>query len=327
MTVSTNKLKMLYIMKALLERTDEEHILSAEDLKRILAEHGFSADRKTIYSDIETLEAFGLDIVQVKGGVKAGYYIGSREFELPELKLLVDAVQASKFITVKKSGELIRKIERLTSRHNAGQLKRNVFIYNRPKTGNETIYYNVDQIHAAILSDRQIRFQYTEWNLNKELAEKKNGAFYVVSPWALTWDDANYYLIAYEEASGKIKHYRVDKMKNASVTAEARLGRAQFDGFDLADFAKKTFGMYGGRDEIVRIVCRRHLVGVILDRFARDTVLVPVNEENFCVSVLVSVSPQFFGWLTGLGEGIYLDGPESVKKEYSSFLKKILEKY
>ena len=181
----------------------------------------------------------------------------------------MDAVQASKFITAKKSKELISKIEKLASKNSARQLQRNVFIFNRTKTENERIYYNVDQIHTAVLENRQISFQYTEWNLQKELVTRKNGKIYIVSPWALTWDDENYYLIAFEEESRKIKHYRVDKMKNTEIIEEKRLGKDSFADFDLAFFAKKTFGMYGGRDETVSLVCENRLIGVILDRYFR----------------------------------------------------------
>lgn len=327
MAVSDTKLRTLYVMKILLERSDEEHVLSSVDLEKALKAQGMSADRKTIYGDIETLERFGLDIVQVKGGVKAGCYIASRDFELPELKLLVDAVQASKFITTKKSRELISKIEKLTSENNAKQLQRDVFIVNRPKADNETIYYNVDRIYEAMSRDRRIEFQYTEWNMEKMLVPKKNGRYYGVSPWALTWSNENYYLIAYEDASDKIKHYRVDKMKNVTVSGEMRSGREQFDGFDLASFVKKTFGMYGGIDETVSLLCEARLVGVMLDRFGREITIVPEGSEHFRITVPVSVSPQFFGWITGLGEGVSIEGPENVKEEYRLFLRGILEKY
>ncbi len=211
MAVSVVKLRMLYIMKILLEKTDEGHTMSAADIGCALKGYGMSADRKTIYSDIETLREFKLDILQALG-THGGYYICSRRFELPELKLLVDAVQSSKFITSKKSEELIRKLEHLTSEHEAKQLQRHVFIYDRSKAGNETIYYNVDKIHTAILENRQIVFQYAKWTVGRGLVPKKDGAVYKASPWALTWDDGNYYLIAYDEAADRIKHYRVDKM-------------------------------------------------------------------------------------------------------------------
>lgn len=325
MAVSNVKLRTLYIMKILLEKTDEAHILSAADIDNCLHSYGMSADRKTIYSDIHTLQEFGLDILQQKGS-SPGYYVAGREFELPELKLLVDAVQSSKFITSKKTEELIKKLERLTSEYNAKQLQRNVFIYNRPKAGNETIYYNVDYIHTAILQNCQIRFQYAEWTVQKELRPKRNGQFYVLSPWALTWDDQNYYLIAYDAQADRIKHFRVDKMQETSVLDDReRVGAENFERFDLAEFAKKTFGMYGGREEQVTLLCDKSIVGVILDRFGREVMLIPVGESQCRVHVPVAVSPQFFGWITGLGGKVRIAGPENVQCEYRAYLQKILE--
>ncbi|WP_287478183.1 helix-turn-helix transcriptional regulator [Anaerostipes sp.] len=327
MSISKNKLKILYIMKTLLEKSDEKHPLSAADLNRELGQYGLSADRKTIYNDIDTLREFGIDIIQNKGGKDIGYYVGSREFELPELKLLVDSVQSSKFITSRKSEELIRKLEKLAGEYNAKQLQRNVFIYNRLKADNERIYYNVDRIHEAILENRRIAFQYTEWTIKRELVPKKNGAYYAVSPWTLTWNDDNYYLIAYDEHADMLKHYRVDKMKDTSLLQEQRLGEEKFHNFDLAAFSKKMFGMYGGRDEEVTLLCHRQLTGVILDRFGQDAMLIPEGEEQFRVRVLVTVSPQFFGWVAGLGDRVSVQEPESVKKEYRIFLENILKRY
>lgn len=326
MSISSVKLRTLYIMRILLEKTDERHPMSAADIGKALERYEMSADRKTVYSDIETLNEFGMDILQAKG-TGGGYYIGSRDFELPELKLLVDAVQASKFISRKKTEELIKKLEGLASEHDARQLQRNVFIYNRPKTGNETIYYNVDQIHAAILENRQIQYKYAEWTVQKQLKPKKGGAFYNVSPWSLTWDDANYYLIAYDEEADCIKHYRVDKMQQILVTEKERIGKERFQNFDLAEFAKKTFSMFGGCDEEVTLVCDNDIVGVILDRFGKEVSLVPADEEHFRVRVLAAVSPQFFGWVTGIGGKIRIVAPEHVQKEYKDYLLHIVEGY
>ncbi len=326
MAVSQLKLRMLYIMKILLEKSDERHTLSAADINSMLQAYGMSADRKTVYSDIETLREFQIDIVQVKG-TNVGYYIGRREFELPELKLLVDAVQSSKFISRKKSEELIKKLESLTNEYDARLLQRHVFIYNRPKTGNETIYYNVDQIHTAILGNKQITYQYAEWTVQKKLVPKRNGAVYTVSPWSLTWDDQNYYLIAYDDAADVIKHYRVDKMQQVQIIENTRAGKERFQNFDLAEFAKKTFGMYGGHDAEVTLVCKNELAGVILDRFGKGTMLIPQDEEHFRVHILVSVSRQFFGWTAGIGKEMKIAGPESVKEEYKKYLQEILEGY
>lgn len=288
MAVSQVKLRTLYIMKKLLEKTDEKNTMSAADIDKVLHEYGMSADRKTVYNDIETLREFGMDVLQTKG-TNGGYYIGSRRFELPELKLLVDAVQASKFISRRKSEELIRKLESLASEHDARQLRRNVFIYNRPKTGNETIYYNVDQIHTAILENRQIQYQYAEWTVKKELKPKKRGAIYTVSPWSLTWDDANYYLIAYDEEADCMKHYRVDKMQRTCVTERKRIGKEKFQDFDLVEFSKKTFSMYGGHDEEVTLQCGNELIGVILDRFGTEVIVVPAKEGQFRVLSLIHI--------------------------------------
>lgn len=326
MAVSQVKLRMLYIMKMLLEKTDERYTMSATDIDRVLHDFGMSADRKTVYNDIETLKEFGLEVLQSKG-TNGGYYIGNRKFELPELKLLVDSVQASKFISRRKSEELIRKLESLASEHDARQLQRNVFIYNRPKTGNETIYYNVDQIHTAILENRQIQYQYAEWTVKKELKPKKMGAIYRVSPWSLTWDDANYYLIAYDEEADCMKHYRVDKMQRACVTELERKGKEKFQDFDLVEFSKKTFSMYGGHDEEVTLQCGNELIGVILDRFGTEVMIVPAEDGYFRVRVLAAVSPQFFGWVTGIGSRLRIAGPRQVQEEYKEYLREILQGY
>ena len=326
MAGANQKLKILYLLQILRERTDENHIMSATDLCKALEEYGISAERKSIYSDIEALKTFGIDIVQKKGS-NPGYHIASREFEIAELKLLVDAVQASKFITKKKTEELIKKLEGLTNKYEASQFQREVYIYNRAKAQNETIFYNVDYIHDAIFSNVQIQFQYSEWTVKKELQLKKNGDFYVVSPWALTWADENYYLIAYDENADKIKHYRVDKMKKMSLLEGKRLGRERFQEFDLAAFSKKTFGMYGGEDAKITLEGINGLAGVVIDRFGQDVAMMASDEEHFRAIVTVAVSPQFFGWLSGLGAGIKIVSPEHVRIGYKEYLAKLLANY
>lgn len=326
MAAQNQKKKILCVLKILSECTDDSHVMTAAELCKALETYGIKAERKSIYSDIEVLKDCGIDIVQLKGA-NSGYYIGKRKFELPELKLLVDAVQSSKFITIKKSEELIRKLENLASKYEAKQLQRQVYIYNRAKTGNETIYYNVDQIHEAIYKNVQITFHYAEWTVKKELQLKRNGALYKVSPWALTWDDENYYLIGYDESADKIKYFRVDKMLQVHLKYEKRTGKERFEDFDLAAFAKKTFAMYGGYDEEVLLLCHNTLAGVILDRFGRNVWMVPEDEEHFQVKVTVSVSQQFFGWVTGIGDQMMIAGPEHVKKEYAEYLQNVLKNY
>lgn len=325
MAVRNQKLKILYLMEILMNQTDETHIMTAQELCKALDnQYGIPSERKSIYHDIETLQEFGMDIVQSKGK-SPGYYVASRQFELPELKLLVDAVQASKFITSKKSEELIRKLESLASKSDAEQLQRQVFIYNRPKAGNETIYYNVDKIHMAIYRNQKISFQYAEWTIKKELRLKKEGAHYIVNPWALTWDDENYYLVAYEEEGDCIKHYRVDKIQKMEILEERRTGKEVFQKFDLATFAKKTFGMYGGRDESVSLCCQNELVGVVLDRFGKDVMMIPQGENQFHVTVEVAISQQFFGWVTGIGKKMKILSPKRVQDEYYAYLQDIIK--
>lgn len=320
------KLKILYIMKLLLERTDEEHPLSMQQLLADLAAKGVTAERKSVYDDLETLRLYGLD-VQVSRGKVIGYYVADRTFELPELKLLVDAVQSSKFITFKKSTELIQKIESLASGPQARQLQRQVFVANRIKTMNESIYYTVDAIHAAINADQKISFKYYEWDENKQKRLRHDGASYLVSPWALTWDDDNYYMIAYDSAAEKIKHYRVDKMLRLAVSDEKREGQNAFKNFDMGIYSKKVFGMYGGRDEQVTLRCKNHMAGIILDRFGHDVSMYKIDEFQFETTVRVEVSPHFLTWLINFGTDVKITKPQSVIDELKALTKTVIAQY
>ena len=321
------KLKLLYLLRMLEEKTDEEHSLTVPDMIEELAAYGINAERKSIYTDIEALRSFGADIIMEKKEKKTGYYLASREFELAELKLLVDAVQASRFITEKKSTQLIHKLENLTSHYDAATLQRQVFVANRIKNMNESIYYTVDAIHEAINRNKQIKFQYYTWNINKEMEVRKKGEYYEMSPWALLWSDENYYLIAYDSKERKIKHFRVDKMMKLDILRIAREGRELFEAFDLAEYARKMFGMFGGREERVRICFRNEMAGVVMDRFGKDTVFFPEDEAHFSVNVKVAVSRQFFAWILGLGEGVKIMSPQSVVDEMKKELENWLHQY
>ena len=325
--VSPLRLRTLYVMRILLEYSDENHLLSSSDIVRRLKEYGVDAERKSIYTDIGILKQFGMEITTEPN---VGYFVNHRTFELAELKLLVDAVQSSKFITEKSSRKLIKKLESLTSKMNGAQLQRQVFIRNRLKSGNTAIFYNVDKIHAAILKNEKVTFRYCEWTVKKQLRVKKDGALYTVSPWALTWDDENYYLVGCIETDNKIevRHFRVDKMKDLELLDGAsRVGEDVFEGFDLAAFAKKTFGMYGGKDYIVTLNCTNRLVGVVIDRFGKDVPIIPLDDERFETKVLVSVSPQFFGWVTGVGNGMRITGPGEVVQSYREYLQELIDQY
>ena len=321
------KLKMLYLWKLFAEQTDDEHGLTMAQIIEKLSAQGVNADRKTLYLDFEELRRFGLDILATQVGRQTYYSLGARDFELPELKLLVDSVQAAKFITDKKSRELIRKLEGLVSVHQARQLHRQVLISGRVKTMNESIYYNIDRLHEAINADAQIRFQYYQWNVDKQMELRRNGAWYQVSPWALIWDDENYYLVGYDAGDDKIKHFRVDKMLRIRSTDERRAGKDSFKAFDSARYAKSLFGMYGGEETSVTLEGDNGMVGVVIDRFGKDVALVPVDEHRFEASVNVAVSPQFFGWIMALGGSVRITGPAPVVKQMQDAVRRLAEQY
>lgn len=321
-----SKLRTLYIMQELFEKSDEDHRLSTKDLIAMLESNSITADRKSIYDDIETLSVWGMDILYTKEK-PSGYYLASRDFELPELKLLVDAVQSSKFITEKKSRDLIKKLESLTSNSEARQLQRHVYIANRIKTQNESIYYNVDKIHEALLSDSQIQFTYYKWSVDKELIPRNEGKPFVVSPWALTWDDENYYMIGYDQVTDIAKHYRVDKMQKIELTEEKRQGEEKFVGFDIAKFAKSTFGMYGGEHQNVSLECENEMIGAIIDRFGTDIIVQKVGDGKVSVTQEVAMSGQFFGWIVGLGPGVKIVAPQSAVQAFTEWIDNVKSNY
>ena len=298
-------------MQCLTEKTDAEHSVTTQEIIDYLALQGINAERKSIYTDIDLLIDYGMDIVK-NSGRSGGYTLVSRQFELAELKLLVDAVQSSKFITTKKSRDLIGKLETLCSKYEAGQLHRQVVVTNRNKTVNENIYYNVDIIYNAIAENVKIQFQYFEWDVNKEMHLRRNGKVYEVSPWLLTWDDENYYLVGFDSEAGIIKHYRVDKMLHITMSDEPREGKERFEKFDLAAYAKKSFGMYSGKEQKVKLYMENQLAGVIVDRFGKDVMMRPVDETHFTALVDVAVSRQFIHWVFALGDGAKIVGPEEV---------------
>ena len=324
---SFQKLKIIYIMEYLLKNSDEEHAVTTNQIIAYLKSHDIAVERKTIYSDIDALRDFGLDIIQISEGNNHGYYVAGRDFELPELKLLVDSVQSSKFITHKKTLSLIKKIEKLASIHSAQLLNRQVFVKNRIKTMNESIYYNVDEIHNGISNNRKIRFLYFEYNVAKERVYRHGGAYYEVSPFAMTWDDENYYMVAYDSVAGHIKHYRVDKMERITLLDEERDGQEAYEALDMAVYARKTFGMFTGEEVNVQLRFENHLVGAVLDRLGRDVLLIPNGENHFTVRTQVIVSPQFFAWICGFGTAVKVIGPDEVVRQMAEHVKSIAGQY
>ena len=320
------KAKLLYIQKFLLEETDENHSLTVNQIITKLASYGISAERKSIYDDIETLRNFGVDIICIRSRSNS-YFIGERSFQLPELKLLVDAVEASKFITGKKTMELIKKLEGCTSKYQASSLHRQVIVKDRIKNMHESIYYNVDKLHQAIADKKQISFKYMEWTIDKDEKFRKNGVKYVENPCSFCWDNDNYYLITFNSKHQKNLHYRVDRMAEVTILDTACEGCEKSKSFDLVSHAQKHFGMYGGEVTNVEMQFDKSLTGVIIDRFGKDVEIKKADDNNFTICVDIAVSPVFFGWLMSLGTKGKVLGPAWVKRELGKNCKKILNYY
>ena len=321
------KLKMLYIVKIFSEETDDTHRLTMPEIISRLEAYGVNADRKTLYQDFDLLRNFGIDIIATQEGRSFYYNIGSRDFELPELKLLVDSVQSSKFITDRKSSQLISKLESLVSVHEAKLLHRQVLISGRIKNMNESIYYNVDKLHEAINENKQIRFRYFDWNLKKEMQPRYDGMWYQRSPWALMWDDERYYLVVYDSKHENITHYRVDKMMDIQIIDEPREGLEAFREFNIAHYTNTLFGMFSGEETKVTLEAENYMVGVLIDRFGKDIIIAPVDDRKFRTTVTVAVSDQFLGWIIALGGDVKIVAPTPVVKKMQSLIEKMSAQY
>ncbi len=320
------RLKLLYLQKILLEQTDEFHPLSVPQLIEALAKEGIAAERKSIYSDLALLQQFGLDLLSRTGKV-SGWYVGERDFQLPELKLLVDAVQSSRFLTAKKSHALIKKLEGLGNKYDGQQLNRQVFVSGRAKTMNERIYYNVDEIHSAIAGHHTIKFRYFDYNTQKEKVFRREGRRYIVCPFGLIYNDGNYYLVAYDTEKKSMRHYRVDKMAELGTMGYPFEGEREYPNFHLASYAQQHFGMFSGSQCNVTLRCQNNMAGIIIDRFGRDVMLIPQGDDHFTVQLSIVLSTQFFGWLFGLGTGVQLVGPEVAVRRYRQQLSEISTLY
>jgi len=326
---NNSKLKLSYLTRIMLEKTDDEHGLTMPQILEELERYDVTAERKSIYADFADMkEKLGIDIISEKIGRETYYHVGSRDFEVAEVKLLIDAIQSSKFITEKKSNELIKKVKGLVSKHQAAQLQRQVYVHGRIKTMNESIYYNVDTLHAAIAKNSKIKFQYCGWFTNKQLVPLHNGDYFTVSPWALTWDDENYYLVAFDEYSQTMKHYRVDKMVKISILDERRNGKELFEGFDTAAYSTVNFGMFHGEVKKVHISFPNYNVGIFIDRFGKDISIHPAEgKDRSRIAVDVAVSKQFFGWIASLGRWVKIEGPEDVVAQMKDFADKLAAVY
>ena len=324
---TNQKFKLYRLAQIMLEKTDEDHYITMPQIMEELGKYDITADRKSIYADLRDLYELGIEVEGEPVGNRYHYHVVSRSFELPELKLLLDAIQSSKFITERKTNALIKKLETLVSKYDATKLQRQVYVTGRIKTMNESIYYTVDAIHDAISENKKIKFQYFQWNVKKEMELRHGGAYYHISPWGLSWDDENYYLVGYDSAAQTIKHYRVDKMLHIQVTDEVREGKEHFKRLDMADYAKKSFGMFGGTEQTVKLLVNNGLAGVIIDRFGKDVMMIPVDEEHFSVNVNIHVSGHFFGWIISLGEGVKIVGPTEVVEQMKAEIERLKKQY
>jgi len=309
--------KTLRIEQILMERTDEDHKLTAEQIGQILEDEykGLTAERKAIYRYIDALEDADIDVCHDS----EGYFIASRTFELPELKLLVDAVQSSRFITEKKSSELIKKLGTLASSHQAKSLRRQVYASGRIKSMNESIYRSIDGIHSALIENKRITFLYFDWNEKKERIYRHGGVEYVADPLLLCWDDEKYYLIARDLREDKIKHYRVDKMEKIRVTDDIAAS-PKLTSDEIEGYTSRHFGMYGG-DEVKAVLrCRNELAGVIIDRFGKDVPIRPTSDGYFTATVSVAESVHFFTWILNFGGGVSIASPDGLKTRFKSFV-------
>ena len=324
---TNQKFKLYRLAQIMMKKTDEEHYITMPEIKEALAEYDITADRKSLYNDLRDLEILGIEVEGEQDGNRYRYHVVNRPFEFPELKLLVDAIQSSKFITEKKSNSLIKKLETMVSEYDAQKLQRQVYVSGRIKAMNESIYYTVDAIHNAISENKKIRFQYFQWNVKKEPQLRHGGAWYHISPWGLSWDDENYYLVGFDSEAGLIKHFRVDKMLRIALSNETREGREHFKKLDMADYARKSFGMFGGEEETVKLQVSNGLAGVIIDRFGKDVMMIPADEDHFNVSVDVRVSRQFLGWVFSLGESVRILGPEAVVDQMKAETQRLIGQY
>ena len=317
------KLKLLYLKQFFEEKTDEDHPATMPEILAYLHARGVEAERKSIYTDLDALSDFGMDVRKDERGKSYQWF--DREFELPEVKLIIDSVASSKFLSEKKSDALIKKLGTLCSEHQRKELRRQVRVMGRAKSMNNSVLINVDQLHAAIAADTTVRFKYFHYNLKMERTYSRKGEVYEVSPWALLYDNDNYYLYAFVDDDFRI--YRVDRMASVEQGKNRRQGKEQFEKKDMAAYSKSTFGMFNGEEERVEMVFHNRMMDVVIDKFGKELWLEKVDDWHFKISVTVAVSPQFFAWVFGLGNYVTITGPEHVKQQMKEMLETVHSRY
>lgn len=318
------RLKLLYLLDYLLENTDETHTVKvSEIITHFENHHKIPIEQKTVCSDLRLLSEFGYE-TQYDGRTR-GWRIIERDFDTQELQLLIDSVQASRFITQKQAKTLTEKLKKKASRFDRVLLDRRCYVPNRVRSSNDSIFYHLDDLHTAIANDWRISFKYFYFTPKKTRAYYKKGEYYHASPYALLWSDNNYYLLAYE--SGKMKHFRVDKMDGIEIVPHKREGKEIFKEMKLSERSLRVFSMFSGKVQKVKIRFSNHLANVVIDRFGKDITMVPEDEKHFTIHTDIEVSPQFYGWLCGLGKGVRVISPPEVVEEMGNYVKGIAEMY
>ena len=321
--------KLLWLQQIFLQETDEAHPLTMQQLLARLERQGISAERKSLYQNIEVLNRCGMEILSERRGNQTVYYSAGGSFEAAELRLLADAVASSRFITAKKSDQLLKKLGGLVSRHQSAELRRQVHVAGRVKSMNETIFYLVDELHRAIDQNRAVTFSYYDWALSGNGLVRKarhGGKQYAVSPWQLLWQDEFYYLIAFDHETASIRHYRVDRMGEIRITDQPRQGESAFSAIRMEDYTARLFGMFGGTPQRVVLTCPERLLGVMIDRFGKE--LRPQRRADDRLEIHTDVIPSlpFYGWLLSLGEEVQIQAPIELKQEFESTLQRRLNR-
>ena len=321
--MANKKLKLLYLARFLQRETDEQHPKTVQDMIRYLADCDIPAERKSIYDDLHLLELYGMDI-QTDKSKHFGYFLGERDFQLPELKMLIDVVQASPFLTQRKSMELIGKLEHLASRYEASEIRRQVYVMHRVRTNNETLYYTVDGISTAINKNRQVAFRYFDWTADGGKAYRRDGQEYVINPVALCVD-RYYYLVAYDSETATYRHYRLDRMSGLHMLDTPRPPLPEH--FDLGEYTKTIFDMFNGETVSVRLELDKTLLNAAVDRFGSDAMFHDSGDGKLQLTAPVELGPTFFGWLFQFSDHIRLLAPQSAVDRFTDWCRKVLTCY
>ncbi len=314
---NNKKGRLLALLYYLYKNTDKEHPVTTNEIIYAMKEHGYSSNRKTIKDDIDTLMNYNVDII-INISRSNSYYMANREFELPELKLLVDAVSSSRFISAGKSEVLIEKLSRLTSTYQKDQIKPRIFTSERIKTNNQQLYYIVDTLINAIKLERKVRFQYIDYNVDKEKVLKNDGEIYINSPYGCLWNEDFYYLIGYSEKHNKVVTFRIDRIVDLELLEDTFKKPVDFN---FTKFVNEVIEMYDGEYKEVVIEADAQYMKNVLDRFGEGIVTNRISDDRFRANISVSVSKTFYAWIFKFSGGINIVGPESVKNDYYEMLK------